>query len=857
MILRFSVLAVSGILCAPLPAADIPPQYQEVFDWLDKRGASELIDKSLVSLRQTWGDQEYADSNILGFLLSEDDEGFEILNLNFHRQTFARSEQSPYYEGRKITRTFSRLDPLEVAEAVISGNDKQHFFDRSATDGIKLFLLARYFAAKGDNAMVNRLCASGIERLNRPNDPKNQQLDVISKLAIEISHDLTWRAVKRFGDPAVTREELLGDFKQVFRFYPQCKHRQRVKNTIAILQRMVNEDKRYAASKSPDKPTKQQRINDLIFRLRDQNGQQWSQPGSCDIFSGDRGVFSNDTTQHQKSPGWQLKEMGYDAIPHLIEVLDDQSFTRSVGYHRDFYFSHHVLRVGDCAERIIAEIAGRPFYVRRHTNGAMQKDGKEQTVKQEIEAWWKDFQNKGEESVLIDAVRRGDRAACASAERLAKRYPRSALNAISAGVNKTDNEWIRVQLIQSTKKLQGPNVNKFLREQMVTAGDLMSRVTAAEELFKRNDRSAIEAMMKQWKVHLQAGHNLKELERLVAFFKTCKSRDAIDMIGRDFKKLPVDVRLEIVTLFGEPNTTNAIDDSAVRILMEAAGDKQKRLGMSGSYGEFNFSDPRVCDFAGHFLSKRKEYEFDHSESEAKKDIALTRIRNQWRAKHGMDVLPLPKLRTNPGLDPKVIQPLIEHLRSTETQPQRVAATDAIRAMGIRALPAVIAASNQTNDEAVTASLDQLRIGLANSVTELAVATEVAMGEPLEAEIESLKGKTLTGQKLFSFLITMMRNLPKGHHGITIGVRRDVEPVGIKLTIEFEKDRNPQIKNANGWSNHISIRAANRMLTSQSGSSSGDHVLSIDGHSDEIELSDKALNSTLGTTVEIDISFSRS
>ena len=75
------------------------------------------------------------------------------------------------------------------------------------------------------------------------------------------------------------------------------------------------------------------------------------QPGSCDIF---------DTLAGKKgTPAHKLVDLGYEAVPQLIEHLDDERYTRSVGYHRNFYFSHHVLRVSECAMTIISRIAGR------------------------------------------------------------------------------------------------------------------------------------------------------------------------------------------------------------------------------------------------------------------------------------------------------------------------------------------------------------------------------------------------------------------------------------------------------------------------------------------------------------------
>ena len=70
---------------------------------------------------------------------------------------------------------------------------------------------------------------------------------------------------------------------------------------------MITEDKAHAA-RAPkegefDKLPKKEQIAELIFQLRDQNGQQWSQPGACDIFLDLRG---------EASPASRLVAMGYD-----------------------------------------------------------------------------------------------------------------------------------------------------------------------------------------------------------------------------------------------------------------------------------------------------------------------------------------------------------------------------------------------------------------------------------------------------------------------------------------------------------------------------------------------------------------
>ena len=157
-----------------------------------------------------------------------------------------------------------------------------------------------------------------------------------------------------------------------------------------MLRQMIAEDAAHAQvsdQQLASMPVKE-RVADLIFRLRDQNGYQQSQPGACDI-------FYNWGQNKDTSAAHQLVQIGYDAVPQLIEAVTDTRFSRSVGHHRNFYFSHFVLTVGDCAEAILSRIAGRGFNVRSNTAGQMSKEEAAKSTKQEITNWWEDANKKG------------------------------------------------------------------------------------------------------------------------------------------------------------------------------------------------------------------------------------------------------------------------------------------------------------------------------------------------------------------------------------------------------------------------------------------------------------------------------
>ena len=70
--------------------------------------------------------------------------------------------------------------------------------------------------------------------------------------------------------------------------------------------------------------------------------------------------------------------------------------------------SYYTLTYGDCCQQIFEAIALHSIYDRSTTNGYPIKDGEGKRCKERAEAWWKDFQKKGEKLVLLEGTGRGD-----------------------------------------------------------------------------------------------------------------------------------------------------------------------------------------------------------------------------------------------------------------------------------------------------------------------------------------------------------------------------------------------------------------------------------------------------------------
>ena len=263
----------------------------------------------------------------------------------------------------------------------------------------------------------------------------------------EIAHVLTWKAVVDCGVADVTRPQLLAQFERVVRDFPGSEHHDRAAATAETLRGMIAEDEAHARVGKPvEAMNVEEQIAEWIFRLRDQNGHQWSQPGSCDIFEdlGQAGKGGD-------SPALQLVKLGHAAVPALIATLGDQRLSRSVGFHRDFYFSHFVLTIGDCAQAVLARVAGRDFWVARTTSSAMAKDGEVAATRAAVEEWWRGVQGKGETEMLAEGVRAGGNDSPEQARRLAARDPAAALDALAAGIRAAKTNWLRRWLVEVSR----------------------------------------------------------------------------------------------------------------------------------------------------------------------------------------------------------------------------------------------------------------------------------------------------------------------------------------------------------------------------------------------------------------------
>lgn len=158
-----------------------------------------------------------------------------------------------------------------------------------------------------------------------------------------------WWIIEEFGNSNTPRDKLRDYLSRFEKLFPDSKHAERVKSHLRVLDRMLGEKR----------PPNERRIDQLVYDLRELNMQQWFQPNSGLRIIGPGSLRFDGSMGNSKSEpdaAMQLLDIGYDAIPTLIDHIDDDTLTRSVDFWRSSTFSHGVLTVGECCRQIVDAI---------------------------------------------------------------------------------------------------------------------------------------------------------------------------------------------------------------------------------------------------------------------------------------------------------------------------------------------------------------------------------------------------------------------------------------------------------------------------------------------------------------------
>jgi hypothetical protein len=669
--LSFIVTGLVMLTFYLLPAAEVSEEARTNFEWFNSLGFPDVKGCPFARIATgSWGqmgNQPPQNQYLNAFLLASNATNFTSISLDLSRRTLSYSTNgTPEYQCVRYDRLNLKREGKKLLDAYASGEIKTVTtpdLDERISRRVSMFVFAWGCWRNGLNSEAEKLyqlsktLRYGIAEI----DEEHFQL----VLEQEIAYAMMWRAVIDFGNTSISRPQLLREFQTIVTNYPHSDQQERARQTVAILQRMIAEDEAHAknAPTNLDVLPVDQRVHELIFQLRDQHGEQPGQPAWVDIF--------DDWHGQTNSPAHQLVKIGYPAVPQLITALENPTFTRTVGYWRDFTFSHHVLTVGDCAMEILRRITGKYFFAPDHTAGYMSTDNKVAETHARAEAWWAEFQKNGEKQMLIEGVEAGDENAIAQANLLVARYPDVAAVALSKGIRATEKAVvadaflsgemraakrrnIRNQLVEIFQKFDPAAIWTFLLNELHEGND-GSRVSAAEILVQSNRNDVIKTMIQEWQnspdYKVENDQGWTECARFLA---TVDTPEAIAALGQNLQARPLSTRMAIVHTVGEGGTLGgeirpiskrsaSTGDAIEALFVSCLEDTEQQLGDSGPRLGRHYQNVRICDMAGYYLNQLwpDRYEFYLSDELTWRDYRRMKCMNVWRLNHGQPALPLP------------------------------------------------------------------------------------------------------------------------------------------------------------------------------------------------------------------------
>lgn len=508
---------------------------------------------------------------------------------------------------------------------------------RYAHECLHLFVWARFCAAHGLEKRAFELLSRVEDGIYARETIRGRLTDIIANGEIDATN-------YAFANPKMSRKELLDRYAWVLKHFSASVHAERAKASFDMLIKMIAEDEAHTRRppKPLDKMTKQEKIAELIFQLRDQPGGVFTRPGSVSFFtyddlSMDKGV--------QKSPAWQLAEMGVDAAPQLIDALDDMRFTRAT--------ENGVLRIGQCALAILERIAARDFLEWRKHTSLNEKEAR-QVVRNSVQAWWRSVQSKGEKQTFIDGVEAGDDNSDTQAERLIAKYPESAFTAIRKGATNSKNKYVRARLIELAAKLNDKEIHAFLLAEL--RGPLLyTRVAAAGTLLKRGDDAGVTAMLQEWRNPREdpkvGTEPMLEPPKycLAAFLFSCGKVEIVNTLAKDWRRYSVTDRYLILhaLLFStmppspehdEPKLPKDVVQRIDALLVAALDDEEACRDQVWGFTKDIPDHPRICDFTAAVLAERWNLpnSFDHAAPVPTRDRQRLALKEIWLKKRGKE-----------------------------------------------------------------------------------------------------------------------------------------------------------------------------------------------------------------------------
>ena len=692
----------------------------------------------------------------------------------------------------------------------------------------RLLILARACVARGSTDLATSLCSLALREAGNGtrSDASRVPARILEQLEADIAEEARAAVDLRFGDAEVPLEEVRNDLRRLAKAFPTDAS---FADDVKTIDRMLEEAaKRAKVPADPVGAVSDAEIESLVYRLRERTG---THRMNGDAFETEKGA--------PPSPMQRLVSLGFAACPRLVAALSDLSFTRSLlaydSGHGQFREYVRPYRVRDAAIDVLDRIAGGTFTGDSRWNLHPMKADAWNAPVERATRWWQAASSKGEEAILIEAVRAGGRSAIAPAHRLAASYPKTAIPAIRAAIAATDEEWALGQIVRALDDVAGEEATDELLIVLREDKHLRARVTAAEALLRRGRQEGVIAMVKEWespspramdpRANLPADPMIGG--DLLSLLVSSGSAEAYRALGKDLGRQPVERRFWILSAFlrGGPSSTvltgpqaalgrgsgrppTNLNPEARQALEDLLGE---RLGDDSGAEDVWMSiagagvDTRLGHVAARALAQLfpETYRYDPKASPEVRESQRLAAENAWHKKRGLPpVAPAPP-RSKPEVIPAaIVGPAVDRFLRAAKGTEREAAGAAIEAMGIGSLPPVMdRLKGLAKDAPSHADLERIARALASIATDVVLSKESAPADDtFTALLNGLRGRSFDHDAFVRVVLGVTKGAPNGAAGLRLRALRGGDLSGVLVVVTLVKDPvqgwggNPQ-----GWS----------------------------------------------------------
>lgn len=471
------------------------PEYQHIFSLLDILNHPNMAGKKFIICNTGgyhvigWpGSLSFAYAN--GWVLSESEEEITILENTLVTRTYRKERSLPknwdYYKkehpkDKPLPGCYNVLDFEKFCRNFIKAGVVDYYgrwFDHYPRGGRGHATEAAIYAYWAFRLGLRKESADLMELATKSHQSHFRSHSLLEQVTAEIVTNIRWQAITgaNSGKP---RPEVLKMWQLAVRLTGGKSEESR--QMVRLYEEMISEDEKWVEPKEDDikKMSDAEKTSYWMYKLRDAAATQGGQPGSCYAFgrySGHRG---------SQNPADKLYELGWSAIPTLIEHLDDPRPTRCMGYYRNFSLgSFYLLRYGDCCQQIFKAVTGIQLTRFSPIFTSITEEGKAPKCKQEAGKWWSKYKNGGPEKYYLSLLGNKDiqKHAFAAFKLLELDNSKYLPNII--GVAKRDRAGGNCRILYAIVPYLGKDDEAFLKGYL-SVDNLMAVVVAADTLLEK------------------------------------------------------------------------------------------------------------------------------------------------------------------------------------------------------------------------------------------------------------------------------------------------------------------------------------------------------------------------------------